>query len=367
MNRRSRLDYLAGAGQSVWSDQISRGMLGRGELAALIEHHAVTGVTSNPSIFAAAIGGSTDYDEALRDLGANADAPDVITTLMTEDIRRTCDLLHPIWERTGGEDGHVSVEVDPMLAHETDATVLEAKEWASRVARPNLLVKVPATKEGIPAIERLVGDGISVNVTLIFSLERYREVVEAYLAGLEAHATAGGDIASVASVASFFVSRFDSEVDRRLDDIGTDEAAALRGTTAIANARAAYDDFLMAFRGERWESLAENGARVQRPLWASTSTKSPSYPDTLYVHSLVAPHTVNTMPLETIAAYQSHGPVPPRLFGPADMALARGTLRRLADVGVDYDDVVQVLEDEGVGKFVDAWHGLLRQVDERRS
>ena len=217
-----------------------------------------------------------------------------------------------------------------------------------------------------PAIAQLIGEGISINVTLIFSLKRYLEVMDAYLTGLETYRSSGGDISTVASVASFFVSRFDTEVDRRLDEIATDEAGALRGTTAIANALAAYDEFLHAFRGERWELLASDGAMIQRPLWASTSTKDDSYPDTLYVESLVAPHTVNTMPLDTIDAYQDHGPTPPTIFGPADMAKGRVTLRRLAELGVDYGDVVQVLEDEGVEKFVDPWEELLGKIDERR-
>lgn len=363
----SRLDAVAAAGQSIWSDQISKGMLDRGELTTRIENDAITGVTSNPSIFAAAIGGSDEYDGQLVDLlDRDADTAEVVATLMTTDIQRACDVLHPVWERSGGADGHVSVEVDPTLAHETEPTIAEAREWAKRVDRPNLLVKVPATKAGIPAITKLIGEGISINVTLIFSLERYREVMDAYLAGLETFRSVGGDVSKVASVASFFVSRFDSEVDKRLDAIGTNEAAALRGTTAVANALVAYDEFLMAFRGDRWESLAAAGAMVQRPLWASTSTKDPSYPDTLYVHSLVAPHTVNTMPLDTVDAYQDHGPVPPPIFGPAEMGRARVTLRRLGEVGVDYDDVVQVLEDEGVQKFADAWNGLLGKIDERR-
>lgn len=363
----SRLDAVAAAGQSIWSDQISRGMLDRGELSERIERDAVTGVTSNPSIFAAAIGGSDDYDDQLLGLlERDADTAEVVATLMTDDIQRACDVLHPVWERTGGADGYVSVEVDPTLAHETEPTIAEAREWAKRVDRPNLLVKVPATRAGIPAIAKLIGEGISINVTLIFSLERYGEVMDAYLTGLETYRSVGGDISTVASVASFFVSRFDSEVDGRLDAIGTDGATALRGKTAVANALAAYEEFLTTFRGGRWESLAADGAMVQRPLWASTSTKDPSYPDTLYVHSLVAPHTVNTMPLDTIDAYQDHGPVPPEIFGPAEMAKARVTLRELAAVGVDYDDVVQVLEDEGVQKFADAWNGLLQKIDERR-
>lgn len=363
----SNLDAIAAAGQSVWSDQISRSMLDSGELDRRIADDAVTGVTSNPSIFSAAIGGSSDYDDELVELaGRGAATTEIVATLMTSDLQRACDALRPVWDRTGGVDGYVSVEVDPTLAHDTDPTIAEAREWVKRIDRPNLLVKVPATKEGIPAIAALIGEGISINVTLIFSLDRYREVMDAYLTGLETYRASGGDITKVASVASFFVSRFDTEVDGRLDAIGTPDAAALRGTTAVANTLAAYDAFLETFRGERWESLASDGAHVQRPLWASTSTKDDSYSDTLYVHSLVAPHTVNTMPLGTIDAYQDHGPVPPAIFGPAEMARAQVTLRRLAELGVDYDDVVQVLEDEGVQKFADAWNDLLSKVDSQR-
>jgi transaldolase len=256
--------------------------------------------------------------------------------------------------------------VDPELAHETEKSIAEAREWVKRIDRPNLLVKIPATPAGTPAIAALIGEGISINVTLIFSLERYRQVMDAYLTGLESFRDVGGDISKVASVASFFVSRVDSEVDRRLDAIGTDEARSLRGKAAIANALAAYDEFLHAFRGPRWESLAADGARIQRPLWASTSTKDPEYPDTMYVDALVAPHTVNTMPLETIDAYQAHGNPSPVIFGPAETAAARVSLRELGDAGVDYDDVVQTLEDEGVDKFIGAWRDLLEDIESQR-
>lgn len=362
----SRLHRLAGAGQSVWSDQISRSMLDSGELARRIEEDAVTGVTSNPTIFAGAITGSDDYDDRLGELAARgATTVEIVTALMSEDIRRACDVLRPVWEGTGGVDGYVSVEVDPELARDTDRTVAEAREWVKLIDRPNLLVKVPATAEGIPAVRRLIGEGISINVTLIFALGRYREVMEAYLSGLEDFASVGGDVSTVASVASFFVSRFDSEVDRRLEANGSPEALELRGTAAVANARVAYDEFLQAFRGPRWEALRGLGARVQRPLWASTSTKNPGYRDTLYVDTLVAPHTVNTMPLPTIDAYQDHGPVPPTVLGPEQLADGRIALERLTAVGVDYEDVVGVLEDEGVDKFVGSWRELLADVERK--
>lgn len=363
----SNLHAVAAAGQSVWSDQISRRMLDSGELARRITEDAVTGVTSNPSIFAKAIVGSDDYADQLGELMArDASTKEIVGALMTSDLQRACDALAGVWERTGGRDGHVSVEVDPELAHETEASIAEAREWVKRIDRPNLLVKIPATKAGIPAIAGLIGEGISINVTLIFSLDRYREVMNAYLTGLETFRSVGGETGKVASVASFFVSRVDTEVDRRLEEIGTDAALALRGKAAIANALAAYDEFLQAFRGERWESLAADGARIQRPLWASTSTKNPKYPDTLYVDALVAPHTVNTMPLETIDAYQEHGSDRPEIFGPAEMARARVTLRQLAEVGIDYDDVVQVLEDEGVDKFIGSWRDLLGDIESQR-
>lgn len=363
----SNLHAVAAAGQSVWSDQISRRMLDSGELQRRITEDAVTGVTSNPSIFAKAIVGSDDYAGQLGELIArDASTKEIVGALMTADLQRACDVLHPVWERSGGRDGHVSVEVDPELAHDTEQSIAEAREWVKRIDRPNLLVKIPATRAGIPAITALIGEGISINVTLIFSLERYGEVMEAYLAGLEAFRSVGGDVSSVASVASFFVSRVDSEVDGRLESIGSEEALALRGRAAIANALAAYDEFLTTFRGDRWESLAADGARIQRPLWASTSTKNPDYPDTLYVDTLIAPHTVNTMPLETIDAYQDHGADRPRIFGPEEMAQARVTLRQLSDAGVDYDDVVQTLEDEGVEKFIGSWRDLLGDIESQR-
>lgn len=359
----SPLEQVAIAGQSVWSDQISRAMLGSGELQRRIDEDAVTGVTSNPSIFAKAIVGSADYDDQLEEMrGRGASAEEVIAALMTSDIQRACDVLTDVHRKTDGRDGYVSVEVTPTLAHETDATVAEAREWVKRVDRPNLLVKVPATKAGLPAISQLIGEGISINVTLIFGLQRYREVMEAYLDGIERYVASGGNPAKVASVASFFVSRMDVEVDRRLSEIGTDEATALAGTTAVANTRLAYEAFLEAFTGARWQRLVVAGARIQRPLWASTSTKNPDYPDTLYVDELIAPHTVNTMPLETIDAYQDHGPRP-RAFGPEEIAAAHGTIDSMADVGVDYDDVMEVLETEGVDKFIESWNDLVSDVE----
>jgi transaldolase len=361
---RSNLHGLAEAGVSIWSDQISKKMLDSGELARRIVEDAVTGVTSNPTIFASAIVGSDEYDDLIHDLkSGGASTEEIAKTLMATDLKRACDELLPVFEATGGTDGFVSVEVAPTLAGDTEASVAEARDWVKQIDRPNLLVKIPATPEGIPAIRRLLAEGISVNITLIFSLDRYGEVMEAYLGGLEEYHEAGGDVSEVASVASFFVSRFDTEVDKRLESIGTEEALALRGLTAIANARVAYGRFLEVFGGDRFKALEAKGARLQKPLWASTSTKNPAYPDLLYVENLVAPHTVNTMPLETIDAYKDHGNPSPTPFSQEDIDQARRDLDRLAEVGVDYDDVVQTLEDEGVDKFTKSWQELLDDIE----
>lgn len=362
---KSNLHGLAAAGVSVWSDQISRRMLQSGELARRIEQDAVTGVTSNPTIFAKAIVGSSDYDDQLRQLkSAGTPTEEIVKSLMADDIVSGCDVLSVVHKEATGMDGFVSVEVSPLLAADTEATVAEARDWVKQISRPNLLVKVPATPEGIPAIRALIGEGISINVTLIFSLDRYEEVMDAYMSGLEDYAASGGDLGSVASVASFFVSRFDTEVDRRLEDIGTDTALGLRGKTAVANARVAYGRFLDQFDSERFEALAARGARPQRPLWASTSTKNPAYDDLLYVENLVVPRTVNTMPLETIDAYQDHGDPSPTAFDANDIEGARTTLDAMEEVGVDYDDVVQTLEDEGVEKFAASWRELLEGVEQ---
>lgn len=362
----SRLHLLRLTGVSPWSDQISREMLDSGELERRIEEDSITGVTSNPSIFAKAIVGTGDYDPEVTEMtGRGASTDEIVAALMTSDIQRGCDALRDVYRTSEGRDGFVSVEVTPTLAHDTEATVAEAREWVKRIDRPNLLVKVPATEAGLPAIRSLIGEGISINVTLIFSLERYRKVMEAYLDGIESYLDHGGDASRVASVASFFVSRMDTEVDGRLEEIGTEQALALRGKTAVANAQLAYRAFLDTFTGPRWQSLVERGARIQRPLWASTSTKNPDYPDTLYVDQLVAPHTVNTMPIDTIDAYQDHGPRP-NAFGPEDMARARATIDAMGPAGVDYDDVMQVLENEGVEKFTDSWNELVESVDMER-
>ena len=350
------LHALTLAGQSIWADQISRAMLDSGELSRRVSEQNITGVTSNPSIFAGAITKSNDYDQEMaRLIRRGADPDETYAALITRDITDACDVLRPVHNRTGGSDGFVSVEVSPQLAADTPATVAEAREWVKRVSRPNLLVKVPATPEGIPAIRQLIGEGISVNVTLIFSLGRYREVMDAYLGGLEDFSTMGGNLREVASVASFFVSRVDTEVDHRLEQLGNASALALRGKAAVANAHAAYGEFLSVFSGDRWDSLAAQGGRIQQPLWASTSTKNPAYPDTLYVDELVAPHTVNTLPLSTIEAYADHGSSRPSIFGPEEIARSRGLLVQLEEAGVDYQDVVETLEIEGVQKFADSF------------
>ena len=360
----SNLHGLTAAGVSIWSDQISRGMITSGELARRIQHDAVTGVTSNPTIFAGAIAGSDDYREQLDELKSTGlPNEEIVKSLMARDITEACDELHGVFRRTEGRDGFVSVEVSPTLAADTDASVAEARYWVKQIDRPNLLVKIPATPEGIPAIHRLIGEGVSVNVTLVFSLDRYQQVIDAYLGGLDDFAAAGGDLSSVASVASFFVSRFDTETDRRLEEIGTEDARALSGVTAVANARAAYGLYLAEFADKRYRRLAEAGARVQRPLWASTSTKNPDYHDLLYVEGLVAPNTVNTMPTDTMDAYQDHGDPQPAQFTATDIDRAKMDLDRLGEVGVDYNDVVLVLEREGVEKFTKSWLELLDTVD----
>ncbi len=363
----SNIHGVVAQGQSIWMDEISRQLLEPDGLAALVDGAGVTGVTSNPTIFANSIVRSTDYDEAMRELvGRNADTIEIYTALVTRDIRDACDALNPVWRDAGGADGFVSVEVSPLLANETEATIQEARDWWKRVDRPNLLIKVPATPAGIQAVQKLIGEGISLNVTLIFSLERYQQVMDAYLDGLETYAQTGGALSRINSVASFFISRVDTEVDKRLGQIGTEQAVALRGKAAIANARAAYGLFLETFAGERWESLSSRGARIQRPLWASTSTKDPAYPDTMYIDELVVANTVNTVPVTTIEAYQDHGNPQPPAFGNAEIAEAGATLESLAAVGIDYDDVVQVLEDEGVEKFAVSYRELLDSIDQKR-
>ncbi|MCW3065420.1 MAG: transaldolase [Solirubrobacterales bacterium] len=359
----SRLHQLSELGQSVWIDFLSRRMLEEGELERLIREDAVVGVTSNPTIFQKAIAGGEAYDEQLREvLEHEEDGKEVFLALASRDVEAACDVLHETWERTGHRDGYVSFEVDPELAFDTEATTAEAQRLWDMVPRPNMFVKIPATEPGLAAIEASIAAGIPINVTLIFSLERYRAVTEAYIRGLERLVEGGGDPSGVPSVASFFVSRVDTEADKRLDRIGGHDE--LKGKLAIANAKLAYQAWKEIFAGPRWEALAAKGATSQRCLWASTSTKNPDYPDTLYVDNLIGPETVNTMPPETIEAFQDHGTV--ALTLEKDVDEARRLLDRLAEAGVDYDDVVKVLEDEGVKKFADSFKELLEDVKEKR-
>ena len=360
----SRLHRLSGLGQSVWIDFLSRDLVHAGELARMMREDAVVGVTSNPTIFQKALSSGTAYDEELRTLlDRESDAKEIFIALASRDVGDACDLLRPVWDASGGLDGYVSMEVDPTLAYDPEKTVAEAKRLHALIDRPNLLVKIPATQPGLAAIEDMIAKGKSINVTLIFSLDRYAAVVESYLRGLERLVASGGDPGSVASVASFFVSRVDTEADGRLEAIGGHDK--LKGKLAIANAKLAYLHFIETFAGERWEYLASKGARKQRCLWASTSTKNPAYSDVLYVEKLIGRETVNTMPEETIQAFQHHGKVEPTLERSLDKA--RRLLEKLADVGVDYADVTSVLEQEGVEKFATSFVELLDGIRSKRA
>jgi transaldolase len=352
------LKQLSEAGVAIWLDDLSRERLVTGSLTTLIRDSHVVGVTTNPTIFQKAISGSAYYDDQVRDLAIRGvSVGEALRALTGTDVRSGCDLFRAAYEASDGVDGRVSIEVAPSLAHETAQTVAEARSLWWLVDRPNLFIKIPATKAGVPAIEQTLAEGISVNVTLIFSLERYAEVIEAFMSGLERAQAAGHDLSRLGSVASFFVSRVDSEVDARLDKIGSDEAKALRGKAAVANARLAYKLFEEKFDTDRWRALAAAGAKPQRPLWASTSTKDPAFEDTMYVVDLVANGTVNTMPEGTLHAVADHGHITGDTIRP-NYADAEGVLAALAAVGVDYDDVVQVLEDEGVEKFDVSWNEL---------
>jgi transaldolase len=359
----SRLDELSAQGVSVWFDTLSRELLESGTLQRMTEEDAVVGVTSNPTIFQKALAEGDLYDAQLREVATHEDdSTEIFFALAVTDIQGACDVLHAVWERTGGIDGYVSLEVDPRLAYDREQTFAQAQRLKALVARDNLYVKIPATKPGLSAIEDSIAHGTSINVTLIFSLERYREVVAAYLRGLERMVASGGDPGKVNSVASFFVSRVDSEADKRLAALGN---TALQGKLAVANAKLAYQHYLSTFAGSRWEYLVGKGARTQRCLWASTSTKNPAYPDTLYVADLVGPDTVNTMPLDTVEAYQDHGVTVPGTLTQG-VAEAQQLLVDLAAAGVDYDDVTAVLEAEGVEKFEDSFRDLLAGIEAKR-
>jgi transaldolase len=361
----SNLHKLSKRGQSVWIDSLSRTMLESGELARLMKEDAVVGVTTNPTIFQKAMSEGGAYDEQLKELlGQETDPKEIFLQLSARDVEMALDLLAPVHE-SDPQDGFVSWEVDPTLAYDREGTFDEAMRLHAWLDRPNLYVKIPATKPGLGAIEDSIAHGKSINVTLIFSLQRYKEVVEAYLLGLERLVASGGDPSKVHSVASFFVSRVDTEADKRLDAIGSKEALALRGKLGIANAKLAYAHFQEVFSGSRWEFLEGKGANVQRCLWASTSTKNPEYRDVMYVEELIGPQTVNTMPLETIRAFQDHGEVRGDTVAER-VDEARQLVAALAKVGLDYDDVTETLELEGVQKFADSFAELLDEVRAKR-
>jgi transaldolase len=359
----SRLHKLSELGQSVWIDFLSREMIQTGGLERLMRDDAVVGVTSNPTIFQKAISEGDLYDEQIRTLMEELDDPkEIFWRLAETDVGNACDLLRSVWDAGGGKDGYVSIEVDPNLAGDTDATIAEARRLHQTIDKPNLFVKIPATKAGLPAIEEMIASGKNINVTLTFSLERYSEVAEAYVRGLERLVESGGDASKVASVASFFVSRVDTETDKRLDDLGGHEE--LKGKLAVANAKLAYQRYKEIFSGPRWDALAAEGATSQRCLWASTSTKNPAYSDVLYVDELIGPETVNTMPEETIQAFQDHGEV--ALTLEQGIEEAKRLFDQLAEVGIDYDDVTRVLEEEGVQKFADSFSELLGGIAAKR-
>jgi transaldolase len=358
------LKQLSAHGQSVWIDFLSRSFIKDGGLQALVDA-GVVGVTSNPTIFQAAIAHGDAYDEQLRDvLQSETEPKEVFLALAVQDIRAACDILRPAWDAAGenARDGWVSLEVDPTVAHDTQATIDEARRLHDMVDRPNLFVKIPATKAGLPAIEESIAAGIPINVTLIFSLDRHREVAEAYVRGVQRLADAGGDLTTMASVASFFVSRVDTEADKRLDAIGGHDE--LKGTLAIANAKLAYETYREVFAGDAWEALRAKGATAQRCLWASTSTKNPEYRDVIYVEELIGPDTVNTMPRETVEAFQDHGKVRESLT--EDVDGARRTLEAFEQAGISYDDVVATLEREGVEKFAKSFEQLFADVESKR-
>ncbi len=359
----SRLTEVAARGQSIWIDLLSREFVHSGELKRLVDEDSVTGLTSNPSIFQKAIAGGGDYDAQIRESLEETDDPkEIFLRLAVDDVRDACDVLRPVWDATGGADGYVSLEVDPGLARDERGTVEQAVDLHGRVDRPNVYIKIPATVEGLPAIEDCIAQGISINVTLIFSVERYRQVVGAYQRGLARLIADGGEASKVTSVASFFVSRLDTEADAQLDALGNTE---LKGRLGVANARLAYRDFQELFGGSAWETLAAAGASKQRPLWASTSTKNPAYRDVMYVEELIGPDTVNTMPLETLEAFADHGEVRGDTVVEG-VAEAQQLIERLAVAGVDYEQVVDKLEVEGVQKFADAFDELIEGIEARR-
>jgi transaldolase len=362
----SKLKAITARGQSIWFDDLRRELLSSGELQRLVAEDFVTGVTTNPTILARAMSESSDYDDQLEDLSqSGATVEDAYRELVTSDIQQACDVLHRAWRAGHGADGFVSVEVSPAVADDVGATVAEARDWIKRVDRDNLLVKVPATEAGAVAFEELTAEGVSINVTLIFSLERYRDIVDRYLAGIERFLDAGGDPSRVHSVASFFVSRVDTEVDARLDALGSvGTASELRGKAGIGNARAAYGIFEEVLSSNRWQALARRGATVQRPLWASTGVKDPAYPDTMYVDSLIAPNTVNTMPLETLRAVADHGN-PGGGFSVEDVTDAHAVIAALERFGILYDDVTATIERQGIEKFAASFEEVIALLNDK--
>ena len=361
MTQNSNLAALSAAGVSVWLDDLSRERLTSGNLGELIDTKSVVGVTTNPSIFQAALSQGHAYDAQVAELAkSGTDVEATVRAVTTDDVRSACDLLTPQWKASDGVDGRVSIEVDPRLAHDADKTIAQAIELWKIVDRPNLFIKIPAMEDGLSAITAVIGEGISVNVTLIFSVERHKLVMDAYLAGLETAKAVGHDLSTIHSVASFFVSRVDTEIDQRLEAIGTNEAATLRGQAGVANARLAYAAYQEVFEGgDRYETLKGDGARVQRPLWASTGVKNPDYSDTLYVTELIAPHTVNTMPEKTIDAVADHGVITADTVTGTSEA-AQTVFHNLEAVGIDLRDVFLALENDGVEKFEKSWEELLR-------
>jgi transaldolase len=357
----TKLHELAELGQAIWLDYISRSLIASGELQKLVVQ-GLRGVTSNPSIFEKAIAGSADYDEDLNRLVIHGrSVAEIYENLAMTDIRSAANVLRPVYEKSGGADGYVSLEVNPALAHDTEATIAEARRLFASLERPNVMIKVPATPAGIPAVETLIGEGVNVNVTLIFSLEQYEAVATAYIAGLEKVALAGGEVGRVASVASFFISRVDTAVDKALEEIGNTE---MRGKIAIDNAKIAYGRFRDIYGVERWQELAAQGARVQRPLWASTSSKNPAYPDTLYVDNLIGPDTVNTLPPATLEDFLDHGTVAATVE--TDVEGARMRVAELAELGIELDGITNKVLDEGVAAFAKSFEGLIASIAEKR-
>jgi transaldolase len=358
------LHALLDQGQSIWYDFISRDFIHSGKMKDLVDR-GLRGMTSNPTIFEKAITTGTDYDAQIRQLSEQRlSTAQIATELFVTDVRDACDVMRPVYDGAGGTDGFISIEVNPELAARTDETIAEARQLWQSVARPNVMIKIPATNEGMPAVRQCISEGINVNITLMFSLEQYRQVAEAYIAGLEDRVRAGGDISGINSVASVFVSRIDSMIDGLLTKIGTPEALELKGKGGLANTKLVYQEFKKIFSGERWEKLASQGARIQRPLWASTSTKDPSYPDLLYVDNLIGPHTVNTVPPETLTAIFDHGTIRPTVEEGVEEG--RQALQKLADVGVDLDDVMRKLIEEGVEKFEKSFKTLFQALDAKR-